>query len=449
MKLKEKRSFTFIFIFIIIILLDCSSGTQIRKTSYKTPIAEIYKGNIEEAAEFIAKFPTEDEAEQILNELNSISEEIRAMLYGEIPPNPAKIDQIRKYVFELFRKTEILQWYLFQFYENQTISLLPGEGITLTLQSYCLDHSAASPALDEFYYIDEIPDKQAEWLTPLINYVSKHLDKDLPVQGLIWNMNQEVSYYDLPHDQQELLRMAVPDAEKRYIKEKLKKDMKEKAKEFFKPILEKIKEKVEPITEKLEVIDNIFDLVSQLEERKSKLKLIHPQYDTYQLDNGLLIQAKSTGHYSSLILTIVNPKSNKLGYKSYPFENLNFAFIGNNFTEKWTKKLRKLKDFSEKCLDAKDKLEEIDDFIEDPDGYIKGRGFNKGLDFFKTFQLINPKAKEAFESFRKSNLELLDAQKNKLDRPKKRKLKPYKPCKTKFKPGRDDVQPLKPVFGCG
>ncbi len=34
-------------------------------------------------------------------------------------------------------------------------------------------------------------------------------------------------------------------------------------------------------------------------------------------------------------------------------------------------------------MDAKEKLQDINDFIENPEGNIKGRGFNEGLDFFK------------------------------------------------------------------
>ena len=115
----------------------------------------------------------------------------------------------------------------------------------------------------------------------------------------------------------------------------------------------------------------------------------------------------------------------------------------------WTDKLKKAKGFSEKCLDAKYKLQEIDDFIEDPDGYVKGRGFNEGMDFFKAGVKGNKDAEAAFELFRAFNLDLLDSQKDKSDRPGKSGGKSMKPSDFRFKPGRKDVQPLEPVFGCG
>jgi len=452
----------FISLFTSIILFSFFSNAQTDLTSFESPVAEIYKGNIEDAADYIAEFPTNAEAEQILNNLNSISEEIRAMLYGETTPNPDRISEIRNYVLEIFRKTEILQWNLLHIYEHQSINLLPGEGITLTLKSYCLDHTAASPELNEFYYIDEIPSEQAEWLTPIMNYITKQPDKEFPVQGLIWNMNKEVAFNDLPSDQQELLSSALPDAQERYGK-----DLVEEGVEAVLDLFgEKVKEKVEPVSDAIEVIDDISELESELESRVSELKLLLPQYDTYQLNNGLLVRAQSTGSYKSIILTIVNPKSNDLGYKSYLQKKPSFVSNDNNSTifnleesfssnlhtyvsGKWGDRLKKAKGFTEKCLDAKEKLQEIDDFIENPEGYIKGRGFNEGLDFFKALVKGIKRAEEAFELFRKFSLDLLDALKNKSNRPDKPGGKSMKPSDSRFKSGRDDVQPLGPVFGCG
>ena len=457
-----KTSIFFISVFTSIILFSFFSNAQTDLTSFESQVAEIYIGNIEDAADYIAEFPTNAEAEQILNNLNSISEEIRRMLYGEIPPNPDRINEIRSYVLEIFRKTEILQWCLLHIYEHQSINLLPGEGITLTLKSYCLDHSAASPDKDEFYYIDEIPGEQAEWLTPLMNYVTKQPGEDLPVQGLIWNMNKEVAFNDLPSDQQELLSSALPDAEERYGKDIIEEGVEEILNLFGK----KAKEEVEPVSDIVEVIDDISELESELESRVSELKLLLPQYDTYQLNNGLLVRAQSTGSYRSIILTIVNPRSNDLGYKSHLQKKLSYVSNDNNSTVfnlkesfssnlpayisgKWGDRLKKAKGFTEKCLDAKEKLQEIDDFIEDPDGYVKGRGFNEGLDFFKAGIKGNKKAETAFELFRQFNLDLKDTQKNKSDRPGKPGGKSMKPSDYRFKSGRDDVQPLEPVFGCG
>ena len=206
-------------LFASIILSSFYSNAQTELISFESQVAEIYKGNIEDAADYIADFPTNAEAEEILNNLSSISEEIRGMLYNEIPADSNRINEIRSYVLGTFRKTEILQWNLLHIYQHQSIHLLPGEGITLTLKSYCLDHSAASPDPDEFYYIDEIPADQAEWLKPLMNYVTNQPDKEFPVQGLIWNMNKEIAFNDLPTDQGKLLRSAIPDAEERYGKD--------------------------------------------------------------------------------------------------------------------------------------------------------------------------------------------------------------------------------------
>lgn len=457
---KMKTSFFFT-VFTSIVLFCSFSNAQNELISFESSVADIYKGNIEDAADYIAEFPSNAEAEQILNNLNSISEEIRGMLYGDIPAEPDRINEIRSYVLKTFRETELLQWNLLHIYEHQSIHLLPGEGIILTLKSYCLDHSAASPAPDEFYYIDEIPSEQAEWLTPIMNYITKQPGKEFPVQGLIWNMNKEVAFNDLPPDQQDLFRSAVPDAEERYGKDIIDKGVEAVLDLFGR----EVKEEVEPVSDAIEVIDDISEIEAEIENKISELKLLIPQYDTYQLHNGLLVRAKSTGSYKSIILTIVNPKSNDFGLKFYVPRNAYFASKNNDATTydakdmvinkmipyvigKWGDRLKKAKGFSDKCLDAKDKLQEIDDFIEDPDGYVKGRGFNEGLDFFKAGIKGNKKAEEAFELFRKFNLDLLDSKKDKSERPGKKGGKSMKPSDFKFKPGRDDVQPLGCKFGC-
>ena len=459
-----KKISLFISVLFVVNYFITSLKAQTDLTSFFSPIAEIYKGDIEEAADYIAIFPTESEADQILANLKSISEEKRAILFGEIPPNPDRIREFEYYVLDVFRKTEILQWCLLQMSESQSVSLLPGEGITLTLHSYCLDHQAASPDPEEFYFIDSIEDDQGEWLIPLLDFVSEQSNRDLPVQGLIWNMNNEVAYSDLPSDQQQLLVQAIPDAEKIYSKDIIDEGLEEVLDLFG----EKVKEEVEPVSEIEDVIDNISEIEAELESRVSELKLVLPQYDTYQLENGLLIRAESTGHYSSIILTIVNPRVKDVGlnslqknYTKLASNNKNLKNVGiekpfsmyslaSKFNLKdWKERLKKAENLTEKCLDVKDKLQEIDDFIEDPDGYIKGRGFNEGLDFFKARVTGNKKAQEAFELFRDFNLEMKENQNKKSNRPKKPKLKPFSPSKYKFSPGRKDVQPLKPVFGCG
>jgi len=194
--------------------------------------------------------------------------------------------------------------------------------------------------------------------------------------------------------------------------------------------------------------------------------LLIPQYDTYQLHNGLLVRAQSTGSYKSIILTIVNPKSNDLGLKFYPRKEVSFASISKDvkdynledmmtnsiplyLSNGWEGGLEKVEDLTEDCLDAKEKLQDINDFIENPEGNIKGRGFNEGLDFFKAGVKGNKEAETAFENFRGFNQDLLDAREGKSGRPGKSGGESMKPSDTIFKPGRDDVQPLGCKFGCG
>lgn len=452
----------FFSVFTSVVLFSFFSNAQTDLTSFESKVAEIYKGNIEDAADYIAEFPTIAEGEQILHNLNSISEEIRGTLYGEIPAEPDRISEIGSYVLKTFHETEILQWNLLHIYEHQSIHLLPGEGITLTLKSYCLDHSAASPDPDEFYYIDEIPSEQAEWLTPIMNYITKQPNKEFPVQGLIWNMNKEVSFNDLPSDQQELLSSAVPDAEERYGKDIIDEGVEEVLDLFGR----KVKEEVEPVSDAIEVIDDISEIEAEIENKISEIKLLIPQYDTYQLNNGLLVRAQSTGSYKSIILTIVNPRSNDLGLKFYPKKEVYFAAINNDVkiynmeniktnkiplyvSGKWGDRLKKAKGFSEKCLDAKEKLEDIDDFIKDPDGFVKDEAFNLGLDFFKALIKGNARGENAYEIFRQFNQDLLDARGNNSGRPGKSGGESMKPSDFRVKPGRDDVQPLGCKFGCG
>ncbi|MCW8802902.1 MAG: hypothetical protein OQK57_00765, partial [Ignavibacteriaceae bacterium] len=125
------------------ILYNISILGQVQEIIFNSEIAEIYKGNIEDVADYIASFPTDAEARQIINQLNSISEEIRATLYGEIPPEIERIKEITEYVYKVYRETDILQWNILQMHEKQIVSLLPGEGIKLTLHSYCLNKDAA------------------------------------------------------------------------------------------------------------------------------------------------------------------------------------------------------------------------------------------------------------------------------------------------------------------
>jgi len=445
------------------ILYNISIPGQVQEIIFNSEIAEIYKGNIEDAADYIASFPTDAETDQILNQLNSISEEIRATLYGEIPPETERIKEITEYVYKVYRETDILQWNILQMHKNQIVSLLPGEGIKLTLHSYCLNKDAASPSEDEFYYIDAIPEEQEEWLVPITDFVSKNPGKDFPAQGLIWNMNNDVAYYDLPSGQRELLTSAIPNAEEKYGRDIIE----EGIKNVFDPFKSRAEEEVKNLGRDIEVIDDISEIAEELENRISELKLVIPLYDTYQTSNGLLIKAESTGSYKSIKLTIVNPRTSNVGYNinlnnrsSLVSVQYSAGEIANNFLSnenyinafisgKWKDRLEKLEGLSDKCEKARNTLQDFNKFSDNPEGYIKGRGFDEGLDFFKAGIKGNKKAEEAFELFRSFNHDMLYAQKKSDGRPKDKGLKDFSPSDSKFNPGRGDVQPLKPVFGCG
>ena len=444
------------------ILFNISILGQVQEIIFNSEIAEIYKGSIEDAADYIASFPTDVKAEQILSELHLISEEIRATLYGEIPPDLERVKQITEYVYKVYRETDILQWNILQMNKNQVVSLLPGEGIKLTLHSYCLDKDAASPSEDEFYYIDAIPDEQTEWLVPITNYVSENSDKDFPAQGLIWNMNNDIAYNDLPTDQQELLSLAISGAEEKYGRDIIE----EGIKNVFDPFKDKANEEVENLGQNIDIIGDISGVVDQLENRFSELKLVLPLYDTYQISNGLLVQAESTGHYSSIKLTIVNPRTNELGYNinlggesSYAsIQNIDNNMVREFFNkeifknvfilDEWKPNLSKLEGLSDKCETARNTLQEFNKFTDNPEGYIKGRGFKEGMGVFRLINKGNTEVGEIFNSFESWNEEMLKAQNNSDGRPGSGGLKTFSPSGSRFKPGRGDVQPLKPVFGC-
>ncbi len=456
------KTLSYILFVLFLIIINFSVRAQIQEVVFNSDVAEIYKGSIEDAADYIASFPTDEEADQILNKLNSISEEFRKIFYCEIPPDAKRISEMTNYVLKVFHETDILQWNILQMYENQSISLLPGEGIKLTLHSYCLDYHASSPSGDEFYYIDAIPDEQVKWLQPITDYVSKNPGEDFPAQALIWNMNNDVAYNDLPSDQQELLSLAIPNAEELYGRNIVE----EGAKEIFDLFKQKAEEEAGDVAQSIEVINDITEIVEELENRYSQLKLILPKYKTYRLPNGLLIRAESIGHYSSIKLTIVNPRINDFGYNFYKDEKNSFAsnrnerssllsetFFRDNYNNsvplgKWKNRLKRLKGLSEKCENARHKLQEFNKFIDNPDGYVKGRGFDEGLDFFKAGIKGNKKAEDAFELFRSFNHDLLDGEGKSDNRPNRGSSKSFSPSKYRFKPGRGDVQPLKPILGC-
>jgi len=177
--------------------------------------------------------------------------------------------------------------------EQSASSQVKGEGIELTLPSYCLDADKAGPSENEFYSIERISGKQAEWLKPLLDYASRHPDEDLPVQSLIWNMGKGISYEDFPEDQQVLLSAAVPDAEKCY------------RKKLGKRLLGRL---VEEVRSRVDVITDFESVAERINSRRSKLKLILPKYNTFRLESGILVKVKSTGIFSKLTLIIVNPR---------------------------------------------------------------------------------------------------------------------------------------------
>lgn len=456
------KAFSFILLFLSILLFNFSVHAQVQEIFFKSDVAEIYKGSIEDAADYIASFPTDEEAEQILNKLNLVSEEIRAILYGEVPPDTIRIKEITDFVLNVINETDILLWNILEMHENQRISLLPGEGIKLTLHSYCLNHDAASPSDDEFYYIDAIPEEQSEWLIPVTDYISKHPGKDFPAQGLIWNMNNNVAFDDLPADQQELLVEAIPGAEELYRRNVID----EVVKDIFDPFKQQAEEEVESLAGNIEVIDDISEIAEEIENRVSELKLVIPKYKTYQLPNGLLIKAESTGSYSSIILTIVNPRPVEIGYNINQIEKDKYATLklsnkmwngilnGENVRKpslkgKWKDRLRKLDNLGEKCDNARHHLQEFDKAMNNPESYAKGRAFDDGLQVFKDLNKGNADAQRAFDMFSKFNHGFIDAQQKSNNRPGGKGKKSFSPSDFRFKPGRDDVQPLKPVFGCG
>jgi len=67
--------------------------------------------------------------------------------------------------------------------------------------------------------------------------------------------------------------------------------------------------------------------------------------------------------------------------------------------------------------------------------YVKGRGFDEGLDFFKGFHKGNPEAERAFELFRDFNKNLMRSSEDKQNRGRNDKLKPFRPGNYRFKPG--------------
>ncbi len=411
-----------------------------------------YRGTIEEAADFIARFPTEEEARETFGRLNAVVENFRSVLAGETPVDLEDIREKCSYVLETHRKTEVLEWCLLGLCLDGEFSLLPGEGIALTLPSFCLDADMAGPSEDEFYSIERISGQQSEWLTPLLEYVSRRPDEGLPAQELIWNMGKNVSYEDLPEDQQALLSAVVPDAEKRY------------GKKLGGKVLGRL---VEEVKSRVDIISDFESTASRINERRSKLRLVLPKYDTFVLENELLVKITSTGSFQEIALVIVNPREAKAegektgavfpalsgGVNFMGFMGLFPAFShssGAANESKWGKAKNwwkenggKIEEWSNRASDVKDVIDSYNEGgLQGVNDYVKGRGFDEGLDFFKSFHKGNPEAERAFELFRNFNKDLMKADSDKQNRASKDKLKPFRPGNYRFKPGRGDVQPL-------
>jgi len=435
----------------------------------------LYKGNIENAADVIARFPTIEEGRETYDRMMGIIDSFKSILDNDSPIDLQDIENKCRYVLDIHKKTEILEWCLLELGFDQTISLLPGEGIELTLPSYCLDAAKSGPSADEFYSMEKISGDQSVWLKPLLEYASAHAGKDLPVQSLIWNMGRKILYKDLPVNEQALLSTVVPDAAKRY--------RGSVAKKLFGRLKREVRNRVD-------IIRDVEHQAQLINERKSKLKLILPTFDVFRLENGLLVKVKSTGSYSKTTLIIVNPRENLEksgrarsfnladipGFSAFsseiitdqgihhPFNNLTFVGAGyspdsmnpvvmlsssggegkwGKSKDWWNNNKGSIKKWSDRAGTAKDVIDSYNEGgLEGVKDYTTGRGFDASLNVFKAFQKGNPQAESAFELFRNFNKDLQKAHNDKQDRGNKNKLKPFRPGDYKFKPGRGDVQPL-------
>jgi len=428
------------------------------------PAVRVYKGQIEEAADYLASFPTEQEASATLDRLQSIIQDFEAVLSGKKPPVPDEIEKNCRYILDVYRETEILESCLLTLCQDQSIGLLPGEGITIDLPSYCLDIHAASPDKGEFFSLDQFKKREMEWLLPLLDYAAKHAREDLPVQALIWNMQVNVPYRDLPEEQRNLLDLVLPDAAERFGGEKP-----------VKKLLGAIKtEALDKLKDAVEIVDDAEEIASEINERKSKYRLLRPKNDAFQLENGLLIRISSPGGFDFITLTIVNPKKaekREYGGMAWPqlalgspaFFNSRLpvpGFIGNNAPAadipgpaRSQKKFKKGMDWWNKnsgmIQDASERGAEVVEIIQNYnekglDGvveYTENKLFDASLDVFKSFHKGVPEVERAFEMFRAFNKDLMTAQDDKFDRLLKEAKKFYA-SRWKYRPGRKDVQPI-------
>ncbi|MCJ7681438.1 MAG: hypothetical protein MUP70_11980, partial [Candidatus Aminicenantes bacterium] len=167
-------------VFCVVFVILTAGAALLMNASGKDGIT-LYRGKIDEAADVIARFPTEEEGQATYGRLMAIIDSFKSVLAGDSPIDLQDIEDKCRFVLETYKKTEILEWSLLELSFDQTISLLPGEGIELTLPSFCLDAGKASPSVDEFYSMEQISGDQAVWLKPLLDYAAAHADEDLPV----------------------------------------------------------------------------------------------------------------------------------------------------------------------------------------------------------------------------------------------------------------------------
>ena len=428
---------------------------------------EIYRGTIREASDFIVRFPTAEEAQETFERLNGVVDAFRSVLAGKSPINLEDIREKCSFVLETQRKTEVMEWCLLGLCLDGWISLLPGEGIEMTLPSFCLDADKAGPSKDEFYSIEQISGKESEWLTPLLEHLSRRPDDNLPAQELIWNMGKKVPYEDLPGDQQALLSAIIPNAEKRY------------GKKLGSKLLGRLAQEAKS---RVDIISDFESTADKINQKKSKLELVLPKYDTFCLDNGLLVKIKSTGSFGEITLFIVNPRGDRgeeeltrtlspgrsgeangmghdlgIGISHGPVFSLRAPYLWASLSPsasadqgKWSKSKNwwkensgKIEDWSNRAGDIKDIIDSYNEGgLKGVNDYAKGRGFDASLDVFKSFHKGNPEVEQAFELFRSFNKDLMKAENDKQNRGSNDKMKFFRPRDYRFKPGRGDVQPL-------
>ena len=441
---------------------------------------KIFKGKIEDQVDFIARFPTREEAEETYRRLVAFKERMKEIMEEQFPTTLAEVERMKSYVLQVRRQTTVLEWCLYQIVENQEISLLPGEGVEVTLSSYCLNSKGSRPSTKEFYSLTTFPEKDAEWIRPLLDYLGRHPKKKFLGQGLIWNMLNGVAFDDLPREQQELLLQVVPEARERYGISPLQK----KAKSLFGSLRKKALKKVKKA---VPVIYDVENLAAEIENRRSKLKLILPKHDVFRLENGLLVKVKSTGSFQSLTLIVGHPRneggapevradvSGRFRVEGRPSglmggqgifyftpASLQPAARGPALSEEaeltvawqsrgrlqrgldwWSDNKERIEDFSNKTREAAEILDRYnEEGLEGVQDYAEEKSFQNGLDILRKLHKGNSEMQEVIDSFEEFNLDLHQADLDKKERPNCPELKTFDPTEWKYKPDRKDVQPL-------